>query len=99
MFAMQQEIPETLAPFFQEYNFANLNAERDVALVIERTLAFGNREELRWLFTRYGSARIRDWIQYDGARRLPLRAFLAWQTILEIPSAELSKPTRGVWAH
>ncbi len=51
------EIPRTLAQFFQEYTFENLDAERDAELVIERTLAWGNREELRWLFARYGRAR------------------------------------------
>lgn len=99
MSAMQTEIPATLAPFFQEYNFANLNAQRDSALVIERTLAFGNREELRWLFARYGRVRVCEWVRQEGARRLPLRAFFAWQTILEISSTELIKPTRGVWAY
>ena len=96
---MQMEIPETLAPFFQEYIFANLDAQRDAALVIERTLAFGNRDELRWLFARYGRERVREWVQHDSARRLPQRAFLAWQMILEIPHSERTQPVRGVWAY
>ncbi|MDE3091761.1 MAG: hypothetical protein KGJ80_20505, partial [Chloroflexota bacterium] len=67
----QKEIPRTLAPFFQEYTFETLDAERDAELVIERTLAWGNREELRWLFGRYGRARVAEWVQRKSWSYLP----------------------------
>ncbi len=59
MSPMETQIPRTLAPFFQEYTFDKLDAERDAELVIERTLAWGNREELRWLFDCYGREQVK----------------------------------------
>ena len=43
--------PGSLAPFFQEYDLAHLDLERSAATIIERTLQYGNREEIRWLFS------------------------------------------------
>jgi hypothetical protein len=42
-----QGMPRSLAPFFQEYNLENLDPEQAAATVIERTLRYGNRAELR----------------------------------------------------
>lgn len=79
-----QIIPSTPAPFFQEYELTKLDLKRDYATIIERTLQFGNRVELRRLFAQYSRAQIADWVRRFGKDRLsnPQRAF--WQLILEI---------------
>jgi hypothetical protein len=99
MTSVNLEIPRSLAPFFQEYTFDHLDATRDADLVIERALAYGNREELRWLFARYGRARITEWICRLGARRLLHRQFVAWKMILEISETDPIPAPRGVWNH
>jgi hypothetical protein len=53
-----QSIPPSLAPFFQEYDIARLNPESDSFTIIERTLQFGNREEIRWLFRTYSREQV-----------------------------------------
>ena len=53
-----QSIPETTLPFFQEYDFDRLDPESDSDLVIERLLAYGNRDEVHWLLRYYGQARV-----------------------------------------
>ncbi len=73
MSPMQTQIPPTLAQFFQEYTFERLDAEQHAELVIERTLAWGNREELRWLFARYGRDRVAEWVRRKGWGYLPKR--------------------------
>lgn len=78
-------IPASAAPFFQEYRFETLDAEADGALVIERILAFGNREELAWLFHDYGRERIKNWVSENGARRLPWRRCNLWRVLLDLP--------------
>lgn len=93
------DIPRSLAPFFQEYTFDRLEATRDAELVIERTLAWGNRAEARWLFARYGRARVADWLRRMGARRLSRRQFAAWKIILEILDAQVIPAPRGIWPH
>jgi hypothetical protein len=50
---LMQPIPVTAQPFFQEYDFKQIDPDRDADLVIERLLAFGNRDEVRWLVRRY----------------------------------------------
>ena len=47
-------IPVSLRPFFQEYQLEDLDPERSAFTVIERTLAWGEVPELRWLFGQYG---------------------------------------------
>lgn len=95
----KKKIPRTLAPFFQEYTFENLDAERDAELVIERTLAWGNREELRWLFERYGRARVADWVRRMGRRRLPRRQLPFWQLVLEIGDSQMTPSRHGIWPY
>jgi hypothetical protein len=74
-----QLIPLTLAPFLQEYE-----PQRDMHLLIERTLQYGNRAEVRWLFSIYTRAQIRTWVQHFGQERLPQPHRAFWQIILEI---------------
>ena len=79
-----QTIPNSLAPFFQEYDFARLNLQKDSHTIIERALQFGNRSELHWLFTFYSRAQIREWVKRFGKDKLPQPHRTFWQIILEI---------------
>ncbi len=71
-------MPTTLRPFFQEYDLEKLALERSAFTIIERTLAWGDRAELRWLFAQYGSQRLADWVRQVGWRCLPRRRFQFW---------------------
>jgi hypothetical protein len=90
-------VPEALAPLFQEYRLQELSLQADRDLVIERVLAYGNREEVRWLLRRYGRAAVVDWLA-ERAPRLPKRRHALWCVIFDVPVA---KPTRttGIWRH
>ncbi len=90
-------LPSTAAPFFQEYTFTKLNAEKDASLIIERLLAYGNRAELRWMFERYGHARVKEWLAESGARRLPKRRYHMWCVLLDVPE-DFSK-RRQIWPY
>ena len=79
-----QPIPVTLAPFFQEYNFALLDLQRDSAIIIERTLCYGTRSELNWLFMQYTRPQIAEWFKRYAKERLPNPHLTFWQIILEI---------------
>ena len=79
-----QPIPKTLAPFFQEYALAQLDPERDSDTIIERTLHFGNREELRWLFATYPRMQICAWVTNWGKFGLPEPHLSFWRLFLEI---------------
>ena len=93
-------IPISLAPFFQEYNFGQLDADRHQELVIERTLIYGNRPEIQWLFKHYGQALITKWIQQQGAARLSRRRFNLWQQLLNIREFEYPRHWRQtIWPY
>ena len=81
---MKAKIPKTTAPYFQEYEFSTLDTEKDADLIIGRTLEFGTREELKWLFKTYGSQRIKEFVRNRGYRFLSKRGFNYWRTVLRI---------------
>ena len=66
---LMQSIPETNRPFFQEYDFEQLDHSTDGDLVIERLLAYRNRDEVRWLIKVLWRTRLRKWLSEAGARR------------------------------
>jgi len=81
------QIP-SLRPFFQEYKFKDLHPAQHSELIIERTLAYGNRAEIRWLFDTYDAAKIKAWLTRFGARRLPWRRYNLWRVLLELPPTQ-----------
>jgi hypothetical protein len=89
-------IPISLKPFFQDVEFESLDPERNAPTIMERTLADGNVEEIRWLFARYGKERIMAWVRERGARRLPRDRRALWYLLLELGPV----PTRiTLWSH
>ncbi len=93
-----QSIPETVAPFFQEYNFSTFDVQTHAALIAERILAYGNRAEVRWLFDVYGIEAIRAWVGRDGERLLPQRRYELWRMLLDIPVRRIAE-RRQAWPY
>ena len=81
-------VPISLRPFFQEYRLEDLDPERDAATIIERTLHYGNRGELRWLFGRYPESTIADWVDQWGEHALPTRHLSFWRLLLRLDERE-----------
>ena len=76
-------LPQSLSPFFQEYNFTDLHPQNDSHTIIERVLQFGNRAEIRWLFETYSHKEIKLWVKRYGNDKLPQPHRAFWQIILE----------------
>ena len=77
-------IPTSLRPFFQEYVLEEIDPDRSAFTVIERTLAWGDVPELRWLFARYGRDRLAEWVRKAGWRFLPRRRLKYWIYFFEL---------------
>jgi len=77
-------IPRSLAPFFQEYDLEALDPEQARFTVIERTLRYGNRAELGWLFSRYLEPVITEWVARWGQRSLPPAHLAFWRLLLNL---------------
>jgi len=80
-------IPVSLKPFFQDVEFECLDPQRNASTIIERALADGNVEEIRWLFVHYGVERITAWVKMRGARRLPRDRRALWHILLGLEPA------------
>jgi len=90
-------IPETAQPFFQEYDFKSLDPDRNSDLIIERLLAFGNRDEVRWLLSNYGQVRVQRWLSDAGVRRLSQRRYRLWCVLLNV--AETLRKPAPIWPY
>ncbi len=77
-------IPDSLKPYFQEYDLAQLDLTQDANLIIQRVLEFGTWDEIRWLFAIYGRRRLRLFLRQHGARWLKPATFHYWRTLLGI---------------
>ena len=96
----QSEVPTGLRPYFQEYDVSALDLEHDANLILQRTLEFGTWEEIRWLFSTYGSERIRSFLRRYGERWLNPIVFQYWRKLLRLRKWQHSPfPTRKgeVW--
>ena len=92
-----QSLPETAQPFFQEQKFDRLDLKRDGDLMIERLLAFGNRDEVRWLLWHYGQDNVRRWPSESETRRLPRRRYKLWCVLLNV--AESQRESNSIWSY
>jgi len=77
-------IPSGLWPHFQEYDVRILDLDRDANLIIQRTLEYGDWDEVRWLFGTYGGSRIRTFVRERGERLLSCVTFNYWRKLLGI---------------
>jgi Family of unknown function (DUF6922) len=75
-------IPLSLKPFFQEYDVTKLSPESDSHTIIERVLQFGNRIEIKWLFSVYSQEQIVAWVRQFGDDKLPQPHRTFWKIIL-----------------
>ncbi|MCB0085957.1 MAG: hypothetical protein KDE47_33685 [Caldilineaceae bacterium] len=93
-------LPSTLAAYFQEYDFSQIDPSNHSELVLERVLAYGDRAELRWLFDYYGRKAITEWVIRMGARRLPWRRYNLWCILLYLPPAQrLRSEEQRIWPY
>ena len=93
-------LPLTLKAGFQEYDFEQLDPAQHGDLIIERTLAYGNRAEVRWLLQTYGRSRVVTWLQVSGPQRLSKRRCNLWWVIFKLPLDQQPRPRRsGIWPY
>jgi len=89
----------SLRPAFQEYRLEDLDLTRDADLIIERTLAVGDRGEIRWLLRCYGRHAVIDWLGRRGARRLPHRRYNLWCVLLDVQREPYRDGGNRIWPH
>ena len=77
-------LPVSSEWLFPEYDFARMNTEEYAGVIIERILDHGSWAEVNWLFERYGTLQITEWVKQHGFRLLSPRSFALWRLNLNI---------------
>lgn len=93
-------IPISMKPYFQEYDLEDLRLQRDADLIIQRTLEFGNWDELRWLFRAFHRRRIQRFLRQHGERWLTPVTFNYWRKLLSVRRWQSAPFGKGeLWTH
>ncbi len=87
------ELPSFLAPCFHDYDLSSLDAAADSHFVIERVLATGDRNAVRWLVRHYDENELRQVLRSRGSRRLDPRRLALWCLLLDV-----EEPVAPPWA-
>lgn len=76
-------LPDSLAHLFKNYVFDTLDDQRHAGLVIRTVLAYGQWEEILWLFRHYGREKVKEVFlnDYCGVRSLPEATLSLWETL------------------
>lgn len=88
--ASKRRLPDTLKPFFWEYDFRALNWNDDRDLVIQRILTTGDWHSIRWLRSELGDAELKAWLYERRGRGLDPRRLRFWQNVLRLPRRDVT---------
>lgn len=80
----EKGIPTSLRPYFQEYTLENLDPDKNAFTVVERTMAWGDLREWRWLLERFDRGQLKEFVRKYGWRLLPRRRFKFWTKFLGV---------------
>lgn len=81
-------LPAFLAPCFHDHELSRLDPEADASFVIERVLATGDREAIRWLVQHYDRAIMQEVLRQRGRRRFDPRRLALWCLLLDVEAPE-----------
>ncbi len=76
-------LPSAARPLFPEYRLEDLHPIRDAAVIIQRVLEMGGRDEVTWLFGQYPHQSLEHWLAREGWRLTP-RSATFWSMILGV---------------
>lgn len=87
-------LPDSLAAYFWDCDFASLSWEGQRDFIIRRLLRYGSWEALTWLRLELGDAELRRWIEARRGAGLSPRQLRFWGLVLEVPRAKVTR-----WVH
>lgn len=94
-------LPEFLRPLFWDYRFGSLSWEQDRDLVVDRVLAAGGVDALKWLLKKMGGEALAAWLRLRHGAGLAPQQLSFWEAVLELSHGEVTSwiagPQRQVW--
>lgn len=95
------DLPPAVRELLHDCDPATVSWDRHRTFLIDRILASGSWEAIRWLRRAAGDDAVRARIVESRGRRLSPRQLRFWQLVLDIPAGEvtawLADPARQVW--
>lgn len=94
-------IPACVGMLFWEYDDGAVSWEHHRDFIIERVLARGDWEAVRWVRAQAGDAALREVLSRTRGRSLSRAQLRFWQLVLDLPeeqvSAWLGSKNREIW--
>jgi hypothetical protein len=81
------QLPDFLAPYFWDVNFARLRLPKRQTYVIERVLEYGGDQAIRWLKETFPPETLADVVR--RSRRLSPNTANLWALVLDIPRDQI----------
>jgi hypothetical protein len=82
---------------FAGHEVTALASPAHAGYVIGCLLEEGDGDELRWLVAAIGPARVAEWVETHGARRLSRRSRAFWLRVLGLPPTGPAAVARELW--
>lgn len=91
-------LPNCVERLLWDVDVAQIDPDRDRALIMERVMSRGTWEAMKWLRARYGREQIASFLRGDGLRRLSPRDIAYWAVVCELDLEAGSGGGRPGWA-
>lgn len=95
------DLPPNVTALLWEYNVADITWEQHRDFILERILARGDWDTIRWARSVAGDNVVREVVVRTRGRWLNQAQLRFWQLVLAIPEADVSawleSPNRAIW--
>ena len=92
---MANKLPDTLAEFFWDCDFALLSWQDQRDFIVRRLLQSGNWQALTWLRGELGDPELRRWIEQHRGAGLSPRQLRFWEVVLDLPRPKVTRWVRS----
>ena len=88
-------LPEAVGRLLWDVDVAQLDLDRDRALIFERLMSRGTWEAMTWLRKRYPQAALAEFVRSRGARVLAPRDLAYWALVCEVDIPRIAQDAGG----
>ncbi|MCI0652628.1 MAG: hypothetical protein L0Z55_12185 [Planctomycetes bacterium] len=101
MTAAPRVLPERLRRYFWEHDWKQVSWEKHRDFIVERIIARGDWESIRWIRSHAGDEVVREVILRTHGRSLTRPQLRFWELILGLPGTQVSTwldaKSRRIW--
>jgi hypothetical protein len=95
---VQASLPESVARLLWDVDSTRIDLHRDAALILERVMARGSWDAMKWLRAQYSREEIAAFVRGEGARKLSPRDLAYWALVCGVDTVVGAGGGRPSWA-